>query len=234
MNARSFADLARRQLRTTEGKADSRTNLIRAVRAAARRMGLSEDDRKAIQLQVVGKASMKDMTPAEIGRVLDRLNRDRPAPMGHRAHVGKIRALWWTLYWLGEVDDPNGRALDVFVKRQTKVSALRFLDHSNASSVIEALKSWAARSDVRWPTEASLEASLLAPAQAERMAVADAIWRKLLHIRAVDHPIFHSYAEKALGLPLNHHRWTPTEYDQVIRLLGKKLRRAMHKAAIDG
>src|SRR3546814_5673177 len=77
--------------------------------------------------------------------------------MGHRAHVGKIRALWWSLYWLGAIEDPKDRPLDAFVKRQTGMSSLRFLDHRKAASVIEALKSWAAREGVRWPTAERLE-----------------------------------------------------------------------------
>lgn len=79
--AKSFADITKRTLRTATGKSDSRRKLMGAVRAAATRMQLGDEDRRAIQLELTGKVSMADMNLSEIGKVLDRLNRDRPAPM---------------------------------------------------------------------------------------------------------------------------------------------------------
>lgn len=134
--------------------AAERTRLYRAVHAACRSNGLDDDERKAIQSELFGKPSLSDMTMAEIARLLDHLNRNRKAPAGHRAHIGKVRALWWSLYWLGEVHETDDRAIGVFVKRQTGVSALRWLDHRSAPSVIEALKSWLGRVGVNLPASA--------------------------------------------------------------------------------
>lgn len=105
-----------------------RTRLYRAVHAACRANGMDDDDRKALQSELFGKPSLSDMTTGEIARLLDYLNRNRKAPAGHRAHIGKVRALWWSLYWLGEVEQTDDRAIGAFVKRQTGVAALRFLD----------------------------------------------------------------------------------------------------------
>lgn len=237
--AKPLSSVLGRQLRTTSGKADSRRKLIGAVRAAAARLRLSDEDRHAIQEEVTGKASMSDMTIAEIGKVLDRLNRDRPAPMAHRAHVGKIRALWWTLYWLGGTDEPNDAALDAFVRRQTGLQRLQFVDYRAAPSIIEALKSMAARQGVAWPSEkrvAELRAAhgdQVKAGHVERVAVIEAIWAKLRELRLVHDPIFHDYVAHALKLGLNPWHWTARELDEAIRMLGKRLRRAMAKRSVD-
>lgn len=131
-----------------------RTRLYRAVHAACRSNGMDNDDRKALQSDLFGKSSLSDMTMAEIARLLDQLNRTSKAPAGHRAHLGKVRALWWSLYWLGEVHQTDDRTIGIFIKRQTGVSAMRWLDHRSAPSVIEALKSWLTRVGVQWPSTA--------------------------------------------------------------------------------
>ncbi|PAV93579.1 hypothetical protein WR25_10978 [Diploscapter pachys] len=51
------------------------------------------------------------MDTTDLARVLDRLNRTQAPRGADRAHVGKVRALWWTLYWLGAIDQPDDRAI---------------------------------------------------------------------------------------------------------------------------
>jgi len=147
----------RKSARNSGKTAVERTRLYRAVHAACRSNGIDEEERRALQSDLFGKPSLSDMTTAEIARLLNHLNRNRPAPAGHRAHIGKVRALWWSLYWLGEVNGHDDRAISAFVKRQTGVSALRWLDHRSAPAVIEALKGWAERAGVTWPTPAEVE-----------------------------------------------------------------------------
>lgn len=158
----------------TARAADPRVQRMRAIRGAVRRLGIGEEDRRALQAELTGVESMCAMSLAQLDRLLDHFNRDRPAraPLGHAAPVGrKVRALWWTLYWLGAVDQPGDRAIDAFVQRQAGVDALRFLDHRRAAAVIDALKAWAAREGVAWPARPS--------PIAERRAVAAAIRAKL-------------------------------------------------------
>ena len=57
----------------------------------------------------------------------------------------KIRALWLELHTAGEVRDASEQALCSYVKRMTKVEALRWLSTAQASKVIESLKSWLER-----------------------------------------------------------------------------------------
>jgi hypothetical protein len=214
--AKSLFDQVTRTLATADGKSDSRRRLIQAVRAAARRIGLDDEDRREIQVEVTGKASMGDMNAAELGRVLDRLNRGWKGPSGHRAHVGKVRALWWTLYWLRAVEQPSDRAIDAFVKRQAGVDALRFLDHRQAHAVIEALKAWAAREGVVWPLKSELTA--------DREAVAAAIWHRLVQAAPVGNTGLRAFVAAGVGFDLDE-PWDSRLWDEAIRFLGKRLRR---------
>ncbi len=177
--------------------APDRARLIRSVHAACKAQGLDEDARRDVQVGATGKASLSDMDAAEISRVLSRLNRGSKAPSSH-PHIGKIRALWWTLYWLGAVDGDAEKALDGFVRRQTGIDSLRFLPPRGAHRVTEALKTWAAREGVAWPIDGD--------ALADRAAVLDAIGRKL-----------GDRGDDRRG-------WTAERYDENIRLAGKRLR----------
>jgi hypothetical protein len=233
--AKAFRATAGRAIRTAAGKADSRNKLIGAVRAACDRQHIDDDDRRQIQREVTGKASLADMDLRELGLVLDRLNKGWKGPTGNRAHIGKIRALWWTLYWLGAIDEPNDAALDAFVKRQTGKDRIQFLGNKQAFSVIEALKSWAHREGVAWATEATLQEMrehhpALEMAQLERHAVIDALGTKLRDAGELMRAFYATdYCRTALRLSNRPKEWTARELDACIRLLGKKLRRSLHK-----
>lgn len=231
--AKSFGAIAGGAIRSAAGRVESRQKLIGAVRAACTRQAIGDDDRRAIQREVTGKDSLADMNPAEIGLVLDRLNKDWKGPSGHRAYVGKLKALWWTAYWLGAVESPSDAALAAFVKRQTGKARIQFLGHKEAFKAIEALKAMAAREGVRWPADVDLlERKKTDPAatmaQLERHAVLAAIGAKLRELGALHgSPI--SYCEKAFHLPCNHWSWTARQLDGCIRELGKRLRRELGK-----
>ncbi len=51
---------------------------IKAIHAAARATGITNDNRRALQKQITGKSSCREMTLTELGQVLDRLNHKRP------------------------------------------------------------------------------------------------------------------------------------------------------------
>ncbi|HEX7820663.1 MAG TPA: regulatory protein GemA [Sphingobium sp.] len=213
---------------------DRRIRLIRAVRGACKRNGIDDDTRKAIQTEFIGKASLSDMTLAEMRRLLDKLNGGAArAAMDHRPHIGKAKALWWSLFWLGAIDDPSDAAINAFVRRQTGMSALRFLDHRKAASVIEALKAWADRAGVVWPTaEQTAEIEQIAPgftsALHDRHAVLEAIGR-VLGRNGIEIAEVHLYCRAAMGLPTRLWDWDARELDDAIKLLGRKLRRALGK-----
>jgi phage gp16-like protein len=214
---------------------DQRKRLIVAVRAACRRLGIGEDDRKAIQDQVTGKASMSDMTIAQLGLLLSHLNKgwDKPEPLN--PHIGKARALWWDLYWLGAIDEPGDKALSAFVRRQTGISALRFLDHRQAFSVIEALKAMVERAGVQWPSATDMATVCdFTPhwnaALGERLAVINALGEALRSVGALRAGHL-DYLQSALGLANSHYHWSTSDMDAAIRLLGRKLRKAREDSA---
>lgn len=201
------------------------SHLYRAVHAAVRANGMDDEDRKAIMAEKFGKHSMSDMTTAEITQLLNHLNRARnqQSPAGHRAHVGKIRALWWSLYWLGEVESSDERAISAFVKRQTGVSALRFVDHKSGRAVIEGLKAWLTRVGVEWPGAELLASMQGQTAQLERKAVLEAILGKLLNAGLLGVEVWHEFAGT---IPM--HEWaqdrSTQEFDNAIRYFGQLLR----------
>lgn len=53
-----------------------------------------------------------------------------------------VRGLWLELHELGYVDDPSESALAAWVKRETKVEALQWLNTAQAQQTIEKLKQW--------------------------------------------------------------------------------------------
>ncbi len=218
--------MVRRAARSS-APSDARTRKMRAVLAACRRLGLDDEARREIQLEVTREPSMATMSEQQLGQLLDHLNRDWKGSNPSRPHVAKIKALWWSLYWLGAIEEPADRALSAFVKRQTGVSALRFLDHRSAYSVIEALKSWLEREGVTWKSDA--EITDLASAWPERGRQEWDRWsiihRLAQRMFALD--IVHDaeqYAARALGIVDHPMRWSPRQLDEVIQLLGRKWR----------
>lgn len=202
----------------------NRTKLIRAIRAACARKGIDDEDRRAIMADIVpGKRSMSDMTPGQLGKLLDHLNRDWRGPNPDRAHIGKIRALWWSLYWTGQIHKPNDEALSSFVKRQTGIEHLRFLDHRKANSVIEALKSWLERAGVMWWSDDEVADSGFDRPKADRLAVL----RQLAHLaQSVAMGDIMQWARVPLRttVPPKPEDLNCRELDDVIRYVGKNYR----------
>lgn len=208
---------------------ESRTRKMRAVLAACRRLQLDEDARRDLQESVTGIGSMAAMSEAQLGRLLDHLNRDYKGTNPERSHLAKIKALWWSLYWLALVVDPSDKALSAFVERQTGISALRFLDHAKSHAVIEALKAWLNREGVRWQTDSEIEASNAS----WKVALSRSLWDRHAVIDRLSQLLFSNdlifvsgsdFAQKCLDLPRNRYKWSARQLDDAIRLLGRKWR----------
>jgi hypothetical protein len=134
-------------------------SLRRTWFAACREAGLDEDGRKAIQERVTRKASATAMTARDFNACLTDLKdrgvwkpRKQPKRAGSRPladgdQVAKMRALWLALYHLGAVRNPEEAALAAFAQRQTGVTALQWLQVTQANTVIETLKDWCRRED---------------------------------------------------------------------------------------
>lgn len=121
---------------------------IRAIHAAKTSRGLSDEDYRELLKAQTGKTSSKDMSMAELDKVLSHINggRFRPsAPRAGTAHAAKARALWASAYYLGVVRTNCEAALTAFAKRQCGIDALQWIDAAMAGRVIEAIKDMMAR-----------------------------------------------------------------------------------------
>lgn len=219
---------------------DNQARLKRAVLAACNRLKIEDDERRDISLQIVKERSLKAMSTAQLSQLLDHLNRgwDRAQGASGKPYLAKIRALWWSLYWLGEIADPHDEALLKFCKRQTGVEKLVFLGHMKAPSVIEALKSWLERAGVMWWSAEEIARAQSHPDfgtnwadNADRHAVLSAIGVRLAD-RGVVKKTFEVWLAGYIGISFTHPgALGPQQLDSAIRYFGRRLREASEAEA---
>lgn len=140
-------------------------NLQRQIHIACRDLGLDNDTRRDIQLVVCGKASMKDMTDADLKKVVDHLKEKgwqggvkqgvkagskkgyfKPAP---RADLRKVHVLWRLLGEADELKDPSRKGLNSFIRSRFEgpwgsvpLDVDQIRDAKKIAMVITALQSW--------------------------------------------------------------------------------------------
>ena len=138
--------------------------LQQKIHVGCRELGLDGDARRALQLVVTGKPSMKDMSDADLLKVLKRLKaygiktsskgkkRHKAAP---RADLRLAHVIWTKLGEAGELRDPTRAGLNKFIRDQfgntwgsvpADIDMLR--DHKQINAVIQALKAWGARAGI--------------------------------------------------------------------------------------
>jgi phage gp16-like protein len=143
------------------------TALLKTIHVGCRQLGLDEDTRRDLQLVATGKASLKEMTPAEQQLVLDALKergfKPGPASTGKKsfrrpATRGDVRfchVLWAKLVKAGAVDVPGATGLNAFIRARFEkawgavpldIDGLR--DWQQIAAVIEALKGMCKRAGV--------------------------------------------------------------------------------------
>ena len=149
----------------------SRGPLIRACHAAVRAAGFDEDARHDFQMRVTGKASMRDMSVAELRHLRDELNRitgfgrggrgksaaGRKAdyhPPAFRGDVRLIHALWGELGKRGVLKRPDRAGLNAFIRSRFEghwsfvpIDVDALTDTDNITDVIRALKAMLARAE---------------------------------------------------------------------------------------
>lgn len=126
------------------------------IHIAIKEIGMTDQQYRDLLTINYGVSSSKQLNGRQIGELL-RLLRNKgwkparaPAgknsrPMARDPQSRKIRALWLTLRDLGALRNPSEEALAKYVKKQTGVDALQWLDPQQHNQVIESLKSWVAR-----------------------------------------------------------------------------------------
>lgn len=138
--------------------------LRKMIHVGCRELGIDQDSRRALQLEVCGKASMSDMDEDEMNALLARLKRDgfNPAskapskrPAAPRADLRLCHVLWRKLGQAGALDRPGRAGLNAFLRSQfgdawgsvpVDIDMLRDPDQIN--DVVRALKAWGKRAGI--------------------------------------------------------------------------------------
>ncbi|UMS06100.1 regulatory protein GemA [Escherichia coli] len=134
----------------------TKQRLIQLIHIARNELGMDEDTYRQMLQGLTGKASTKGMDTTQLNCVLESMKRKgfrvKPAgkassclPLDNHPQSRKIRALWLEMAAAGIVRDRSENALARWIKRETGISALRWLSTEQASSVIEKLKKWQRR-----------------------------------------------------------------------------------------
>lgn len=105
--------------------------------------------RSSVSLDWVGRKEVLDHLNSLLeARGLEKVGGKKPTrKMADDAQSKKIRAMWLEMHRLCIVNNPDESALCAFVKRETGVAALQWLNPAQASQVIERLKQWKLRAE---------------------------------------------------------------------------------------
>lgn len=135
----------------------SRNNQLAMIHIARNQLSLDEETyRSIIRMMSNGRTdSSAQLDYAERNKLLDHFKargfKTAPAknaktrPLATDDQSKMIRGLWIELFNLGAIANSSEASLAAFVKRQTGVNALQWLNSYQASQVIESLKKWVAR-----------------------------------------------------------------------------------------
>lgn len=138
--------------------------LIRTIHVGCRQLGLDDDTRRELQVRVVGKASLSDMTPAEQQKVLDVLKAEGFMPTGGakakrpaaaRGDVRFCHVLWSKLYRAKAVDVAGAKGLNAFVRARFEkswgaapIDIDQMRDWQQIAAIAEALKGMCKRAGI--------------------------------------------------------------------------------------
>jgi phage gp16-like protein len=140
-------------------------NYTAAIHVLKGLLQLSDDDYRALLIQLVGKASCKAMSVKELALVRKHLDglatrmgvqTPPPARLVDAPQVRKLRAMWWALADVAAVEKPANalacaKAVEAWAVRQASqgavgaFSALRFATPAQLNKLIEEMKRWGER-----------------------------------------------------------------------------------------
>ncbi|EHN5171726.1 regulatory protein GemA [Salmonella enterica] len=134
----------------------NRAALIKTIHIGKKELGLDTDTYRQMLLSATGVNSAGAMNMAQLAKTLDAMKAKgfvvRPAtksrssrPLVDTPQVKKLRALWLEMHHQGKIRDSSEAALQAWVKRETGVDKLQWLEPGMASLCIEKLKKWQKR-----------------------------------------------------------------------------------------
>lgn len=129
---------------------DRRRALLAQAHLGAKQLGLDEDARHAVQAQVTGCGSCRDMSEAQLAALIRhyaalgadvRASAPRAASAegATRWQLATLERLSFDFGWSGGLDDPQ---LLAFVRRTAQVERCEWLSRSACSAVISGLQRW--------------------------------------------------------------------------------------------
>ena len=121
------------------------SGLIKAIQTGRRKLGLSDEDYRALLEGVSGKTSTKELNAYQLKEVLRRM-REAGFHTATAPQLRKIRSLWFSMYDEGLVKSKTEQSISAYIRRITKknVNACGVKD---LQRVIETLKQWIDRLD---------------------------------------------------------------------------------------
>lgn len=135
---------------------------VAAIHVLRGKLGLGDEDYRALLMAVVGKSSTLEMTDAQRAKVRDHMQGLMQDGAAARAPGGrdfearykqatpqerKAWALWHQLHRDGQIVDRSARAFGAWVKRQVGVQSVSWCTDRQLNQVIEALKQWVDRGE---------------------------------------------------------------------------------------
>lgn len=141
------------------------TNHIAAIHVLKGQLELTDDDYRALLVQLTGRDSSKALSDREREAVRDHMQRQAERmgvvkPSSARPHTQKrfaakkadaspkerkVWALWHQLHRDGKLRDNSAMALNAWVQRTVHVGALVWCTDTQLVTLIEALKRWVER-----------------------------------------------------------------------------------------
>lgn len=126
---------------------DKRRAMLSKVHLAAKELALSDDSYRLMLARLTGKDSAKDCTDDQLDTVLGEFRRlgwtpKTKRPRSAQPFVRKIWAIWGDVRPL--LDDGDDAALMGFVRRQTGIDRVEWLNAEQATKVIQGLEGWRA------------------------------------------------------------------------------------------
>lgn len=131
----------------------TKQKLIQLIHIARSNLKLDDDTYRQMLLSETQQSSTREMDIPQLTRVLEAMKKRgfkiKPAKksktsrqLDSHPQSKKIRALWLEMAAMGIVRDSSEQALAQWVKRETGIDSLQWLDSAQASLVIEKLKKW--------------------------------------------------------------------------------------------
>ncbi|EKZ9425939.1 regulatory protein GemA [Salmonella enterica] len=137
-----------------------RSKAIQLIHIAKGKLGMDTDTYRQMLLSITGVTSTSTMNPGQLNKVLAAMKTKgfvvKPSrkarttrPLADSPQARKLRALWLEMHTQGIVRDSSEAALQAWVKRETGIDSLKWLEPEVVSHCIERLKKWQARPAVR-------------------------------------------------------------------------------------